>query len=446
MSARGRCTPGARTLERQRAVGGPPWALPSGALLAASMAQVAGAIALAVAARDLASGAVYGSASLVTAHLYGLAFLTLAILGAMLQLVPVVIRQSVAGPWPAAGAVTGVGLGGVLLAAGLGTGAAGLIAAGGTLVVAGGALIGAFLVRALWRAWRAGTLGAAGAGIALATTWLWVVLAMGGLMAANRVEPFLATDRLRLIAAHAAVALVGWIGGTIVAVALKLGPMLALAHGHPVAPGTWAMACWNASVPPLALGLLLGAGPLVAAGAALLTIACALALWFTIGVLRHRRRRAEAPIAHLVLGTAVAGGAAVAGLLAALGALDPLEVAVPVALALMVGLGAGVTSGHLFKVVPMLVWTGRYAHLAGIGGAPKLADLYPAPLATAEVALFTPGLAALLAGVAGGVGWLALAGALALVAAALCVVVAVLVVVAGRPRPAAAPLRPAPAA
>src|SRR5690606_35394689 len=156
VSARGRCaTPGARTLDRQAAVGGPPWQVPVALLAAAAVAQVAGALALAAAAPDLAAGVAYGPAQLGAAHLLGLAFLTVAITGALLQLVPVLLRRPLGTPatWTAAGA--GLACGSWALAVGLWADRPSAVAVGGTLVVAGGAVLLADLARALAGARRA---------------------------------------------------------------------------------------------------------------------------------------------------------------------------------------------------------------------------------------------------------------------------------------------------
>ena len=442
MSARGRyAKPGRRTLERKAAVGGAPWQIPVALLSAAALAQIAGAAALVVAAPDLAVGAVYGPAQLGAAHLLGLAFLTVAIFGAMLQLVPVLLRRPLG--TPVRSAVAGAALvgGSWALATGLWSGRSPIIAIGGTLVVAGGAIIVGDLAVALVGAARQGTLGVSGAGIAAAGVWLAIVLALGAVMAANRVDPFLEVDRLRLIAAHAAVALIGWVGGTILAIALRLAPMFALSHGYRQGPGTAALVAWHASVAPIAIGLGLGIAPLAAAGGFCLLCACALAGWFTVGVARHRRRRPEAPLVHLALGLASAAAACCLMLVAWMGAGDPYRLAIPATLLALVGTGAGMTSGHLFKVVPMLVWTGRYAHMAGAPGAPRLADLYPGPLALVEQIAFAAGLALLAAGTGTGSATAARAGAALLVLAAAAVAAAVGVCVLGRPGAA----RPAPA-
>ncbi|MEW6583403.1 MAG: hypothetical protein AB1416_11665, partial [Actinomycetota bacterium] len=280
MSGRAYGKPGERTLQRQATIGGPPWALPVTLLAAAAVAQAAGVAALVVAAPDLARGVVYGPAQLGAAHLLGLAFLTVAIVAALLQLVPVLLRTHLSTTRRAA--VTGAALvaGSWVLAAGLWADAPRAVEVGGTLVVAAGAVVVADLAAAVLRARRKGSLGAVGAGVAAAGGWLAVVIVLGALMAANRVHPFLGVDRLRLVAAHAAVALLGWVGGTVLAMSARLAPMFALSHGYRRGPGTAALVAWHASVPPIALGLLTGIAPLAAAGGAVLLLACGLAAWF----------------------------------------------------------------------------------------------------------------------------------------------------------------------
>ena len=417
---RGRCaTPGRRTAQRLGTVGGPPWQLPAGLLTAAAAAQVAGTLLLVLVAGDLADGRFYGPWQLAGVHLLGLAFLSVAIIGALLQLVPVVLRQQVAAPTTA----TAVG---VVFAGGSWALAGGFllerelaVATGGTLIViAGGALV-VLLARVLRGAVRDGTLGAPGVALAAATAWFTLVLGMGGLMAANFVSPFLSVDRVDLIAAHASVALLGWIGGTILAVSLKLAPMFALAHGRRPQLGPVAITLWHAGVAPLALGLLLDRPGVAMAGIGILAVACLVAAAFVWDVVRSRKRRIEAPLAHLALGIAcVFAACAVAVTTWALDG-NPVRAGTAATLLVLVGFGTGVTSGHMFKVVPMLVWTGRYAHLAGTPGAPRLADLYPAALARAELTGFTAGVVLLTGGVLVASPVAATAGAALLCAAAL---------------------------
>lgn len=426
MSSRGRCdVPGRRAAERMATVGGPPWTLPVSLLSVASAAQVVGTFALLASASALAAGAYYGPRQLLAVHLLGLAFLTAAICGALLQLVPVIMRTSLGTPARGAVAAAAVAGGSWALAVGLWADRPVAVATGGTLVVAGGAVLLVDLARAVASARRAGTLGAAGWGIATAGVWFGVVLALGAVMAANIVSPFLGADRVHLLVAHAAVAIVGWIGGTIVAVGVKLVPMFALAHGYRRGPGTVSMIAWHASVVPITLGLGLEIAPLAAAGGLVLLGACLAGLVFAVDVARHRRRRPEAPLIHLVVGLAATAAACLIMLAAWAGDGDVVRAAISAGLLILVGLGVGVTAGNLFKMVPMLVWTGRFAHRVGMPGTPRLADLYPARLALAEVGAFTVGLALLVGGVAAHSAAVAQAGASLLILSALATAAAV---------------------
>jgi hypothetical protein len=437
---RERCVrPGARTLERQTKVGGPPWQIPVTLLVLGALAQLTAAVGLVAIARDLAQGIFDGPTQLAVVHLYGLGFLTLTIVGALLQLVPVVVRQQIASPPVVTILGAALAMGAWLLAGGLWSGAAWSTSCGGTLLVVGGGVFVGYLTRALWRAGRTGTLGAPGAGIALAGLWFAIVLILGAVLAANTVHPFLQINLYQFIGAHAAVATIGWIGGTILAMALRLAPMFVLAHGYWRAPGMVALILWNLAVAPIAIGIGIGSAPLALAGGVVLLAACAAAATFLASVVRHRRRRLEAPIVHLALGLIATTGATAALMLTRAGTFGLHQVVVPAVLSVLVGLGAGVASGHLFKVVPMLVWTGRYAHLTGVGGAPKLSDLYPSSLATVEQWAFLSGLALLVGGTAGRSGTVAEIGAGLLLLAAAAVAVAVATIVVGRPRARFAP-------
>lgn len=422
MTTRPGCeTPGRRTLHRQATVGGPPWGIPVSLLMVALVGQVAGLGALGAAAGDLARGAWYGPAQLAAAHLVGLAFLSVAIVAALLQLVPVVLRTPLSSPRRAAGSGAGLALGAWCLALGLWAGREPVVALGGTLVALAGAVVVADMATALVRARRSGTLGAPGVGLALAAGWFAVVLVLGATMAENRRTEMLHVDRAHLIGAHGAIAVLGWVGGTILAVSLRLAPMFALSHGYARRPGAAAVGVWHASVPVIAAGFLTGRSWLTAVGGLVLLAACALAGWFVAGVARYRRRRPEAPLVHLLWGLASVVAAVALMTAGWAGAVAMPRAVAAAALLAVVGMGAGVTSGHAFKVLPMLVWTGRYATLAGTPGAPRLSDLYPHRLAVAEQAAFAAGTLLLAGGVLAGSSAVTRLGAVLLAAAALAV-------------------------
>lgn len=437
--------PGRRTLHRQASVGGPHWGITVPLIVAAALAQVAGMALLVAAAPDLAIGAFYGPRQLGAVHLLGLAFLSVAIIAALMQLVPVLLRTRLGPSVVLAVMGWGFAAGSWSLALGLWRDEAGATSMGGALLVLSGLAVVAALAAALARSWRSGNFGAPGAGLALATGWLLVVLALGALMAANRVHPFLDIDRLRLIEAHGVVAALGWITGTALAVSLKLAPMFALSHGYRERAGHLALAAWHPGVALTAVGLYLGVPGMAVTGGILLLLGVGLAAWFALSVMTHRKRRVEAPLAHLGLGLTSLALAIVLVIGAwATGGVGPRAAEVAAILA-VVGMGCGLTAGHLFKVQPMLVWTGRFAHLTGTPGVPRLTDLYPHGLAVAEQVVFAAGLVGLVAGVLTGIAPVAVAGAVALLAASLAVMAAVAMTAAHRV-PTTSPPRHSPTA
>ena len=375
-----------------RTVGGPRWQLPAGLLLGAVACQVLAALMVLRAAPDLAAGQVFAPDELAIVHLYGLATLSVAIFAVLLQLVPVMLRQRVPLEPAAAGAAVLVMVGALLLAQSLRTYDLTMAAVGGSLLGCGGAVLVVLVAVALIRAARAGTFGDTGVGLACALAWFAVVIVLGGTLVDNLRNSVLGGATLRVIAAHAVIAIIGWIGGTVLATVLRLGPMLALAHGHSQRPGRVALVLWNVGVLGIALGLAIDSRPLAVAGSlAFAGAVMALGLYLA-GVARHRNRRVEAPLAHLLIGALAVAGATAGIVLAATGTVTVLDVAAPVALCLLIGFGAGAASGHMFKILPMVVWTGRYSGLAGTGMAPRLSDMYPGRLALLEQVTFGAGL------------------------------------------------------
>ncbi|MFN8111118.1 MAG: hypothetical protein U0Y82_14955 [Thermoleophilia bacterium] len=396
----------------------------------ASVTQVVGLVALALAAPDLAAGRWYGPTQLGAAHLLGLGFLTLSIVGALLQLVPVLIRRTLGRTSVMAAAGGALAVGGWSTALGLWTATPAAIGIGGSLSVCALLVLAGVLVVALVTSRNDAPSRDVRTGLGLATAWLVSLIVVGGMLAADRTSSFLHVDRVRLLSAHTTIAAGGWVAGTILAIALRLAPMFALSHGHHRHLGRLAMAAWHLGVLVLAIGLGVQQQQTVQAGAATLALGGCLTAGFAIDVTRHRRRRIEAPLVHLVVGS-VAATAAPASALGAQAAGHTLRGVVVAAILVIVGLGCGVTSGHMFKVIPMLVWTGRYAGRAGTQGAPRLADMYPARIASAELILFTAGLIVLVAGLASASGSLARLGALLLASAAVCVVAATAISVFG---------------
>jgi hypothetical protein len=192
---------------------------------------------------------------------------------------------------------------------------------------------------------------------------------------------------------HFHVALIGWLALLIVTVGRTLGPMLALA---PTAPPR----AWPLEELVLTGGLwLLAAGiaasrPLAFAGAVLILVALGRFGAQMLRVARTRRIAIEGPLAHLVAGVVFLVEAAVLGFAVLADAVDADRALTAYAFLLLFGWAAGITAGHLPKLLSLSAWAWWPP-----GPRPKQADLYPRRLAQAEALLFAAGVETLALGV-----------------------------------------------
>jgi hypothetical protein len=190
--------------------------------------------------------------------------------------------------------------------------------------------------------------------------------------------------------------------------------MLALA---PTAPRR----AWPLEELVLTAGLwLLAAGiavsrPLAIAGAVLVVVALGRFAALMLRTARTRRIEVEGPLAHLVAGVVFLLEAAVLGFAVLVRAVEPGRALTAYVLLLLLGWAAGVTAGHVPKLLSLSIWVWWPP-----GPRPKQADLYPRRLAQAEALLFAAGVQTLAIGV------LVSGAAAARVGAALVAVSAVL--------------------
>jgi hypothetical protein len=387
-----------------------------GLLSLASLAWLAGCVALVAAAGDLARGIWYTPELLAAAHLIGLGFLTTAIAGALLHLAPnMSVRRPPGGPLP--GLL--IWAGALVLAGGLWRDLPAAEAAGGTLLAVG---IGWLLagVVAIWRG-RRGSWPEPLAGLVVASAWLAAVLVLGLLMIAERRWGFLGLDRTRLIGAHATMATLGWVGGLILAMTTRMAPMMLIAPARRLGVARAALGVWHCGVAALTGAVVTGTRALALAGAAALALAVAGFVVYLADAARRRRRRPPAAVQHLLAGLAALLAAATLVLVL------PAARAAPVALVLaLVGFAAGVTAGHILIMVPTMCWVARFGGLRRGGGRPPpVAHLAPPLLGWCEGLAFAAGTGLLAAGVLAGSEPLALAGAASLTASAAGVVAAV---------------------
>ena len=312
---------------------------------------------------------------LALVHTATLGWLTMTIMGASLQLAPVILVS----PLRAARfgrAQYPVYVGGVaLLIAGFWTATVPLLIAGGVLVVLAVAhyaiIMGTTLARATTHPLSARYMVAG-------VSYLCVVVSLGLTAALNFQFGFLGAGVDRLLLAHLTLGIVGWLTCTLIGVSYTLVRMFALVHDHADARGRQIFVLLNAGVLGLAAGFVLGWTLLQAAAGLALIAAVWLFAYDYRAMLRVRKRKSlEVTQRHAIAAVGYLAVVVSVGVVTALfGAgrqQQPLFVALGLA-ALVGWLGQSII-GYLYKIVPFLIWQSRYGPLVGRQKVPLMRDL-----------------------------------------------------------------------
>lgn len=351
---------------------------------AATLYLIAGSIGLVWIAPNLAAGNYLSPHVAGVTHLFTLGWLTMTIFGALYQLLPVALGAPIR--WPKLGHASfwtfapGAGL----FACGVATNSTmlhhtgiGLVGLGIMFAIAN---IAATLPRARARdvTWTA---------ITISITYLASTLALGLVLLHNVHTGFLAAARVRVLATHLHVAIVGCALIMIVGVANRLLPMFLLAHG---ADSRWtrrSLILLAIGVPLLAIGL--NAQIAAAAWAALVLMEAGLACFVLQAHAFYRARVRK----RIDIGMGFAGAGLVFLITAAvLGPIvlwrGPLATRLATAYVLLGLLGIIVFSiGFFYKIVPLLAWVGRYRGKASVPGTPTIAQMFSLRAAATQLVL-----------------------------------------------------------
>ncbi|HEX6059585.1 MAG TPA: hypothetical protein VFZ11_11275 [Gemmatimonadaceae bacterium] len=374
--------------------------LPGEHFAAAICFLVVGTIGLIVVAPELAAGMYPSPRVGAVTHLFTLGWLTTTIFGALYQLLPVAlgapVRSTRVGHLAFAAWVPGV----ALFAAGIATGSIALHHAGIALVGAGILLVvgnvGASLrgARARDVTWAA---------VALALVALASTLVLGVALLHDVHAPFLAEARLRVLAAHVHVALVGWALVMIVGMSHRLLPMFLLAHRASTRWTRRALALLAAGVALFAVGAGRGIAPAAWLGAALIEggVVCFL-LQARAFFASRLRRRLDAGMRFAAVALVFLGLAALLGpVVLVAGTGEPRLATAYVIVGLLGGIVLYVV-GFFYKIVPFLAWIARFRGRMGKEKVPTVAELYSARVATVQLVVMTAGVAVLGAGTIAG--------------------------------------------
>lgn len=333
----------------------------------AHLALLAAAVLALVSADEVAASYVHPR-TLGIVHLVTLGWLTATALGAVHALMPMILRTHFTARWPDVVACIAVlvGASGVIAHMLLAT-YSGVAWSGGTIAL-GAAWVGGRCVLALGKA-AAPRLQKIAAGLAF--TGLVAAAVLGSLVAIDRSQPVFPGGHLHTLAAHAHLALVGWLGVLTVGIGHRLLPMLLpasplegarpawtvgfLALGAVALPTTWLLAPWPSKLPifaaiPLVLGAVCFALDLVALRARRKPKAKGL----------PRRDPALLLIGFSVICMVVAAGL---GLSLMLVDLEPGITALYGVLLLVGGLG-GIVLGVGLRLWPIYAWMRAFARTA----------------------------------------------------------------------------------
>ncbi len=334
---------------------------------------------------------------LALTHLATLGWVTMIIMGALSQLVPVIFQTRLAHPrllrgqfWLYLAGVTGL----ILSFRALWT--PGLAAFGSVVLLA--VLTFLFVIaRTLWRrqAWPL-----TGHYLAHSLGYLGITVLSGITFALDLHFRWFPIPR-HVLAAHVDLGLAGWFTLTVMGVNYQLLPMFALVHGHSLRLGRLVLRVTNLGVSLLFVALLFDLPQPVILVAAL-TLAAGLVA-YAVDVRRmfqaRRRRSLDLSQAHTIASTASLLVAVALGLwIAVAGPADPAGrthwyfglvytvIGGWVSLAIM---------GQIYKILPFLVWQHRYSDRVGREPVPLLRDLYSERRARAAFASYLAGLVVL---------------------------------------------------
>lgn len=314
---------------------------------------------------------------LTLVHTATLGWLTMTIMGASLQLAPVILTSPLRADrfarWHYPIYLLGVGL----LLSGFWFWRTPLLIAGGSLVVLAVAHYATILGATLIYAHRKNdTHPLTARFLSASLIYLCLVVSLGLTAALNLSFGFLGAGANRLLLTHITLGVVGWLSCTLMGVSYTLVRMFALVHGHEDRRGRMVFALLNGGIVGMASGFALAWLPLVIIGGLLLIGAVWLFAWDYAQMLRQRKRKVLdvtqrhgiAAVSYLAVVIPLGVFAAVLGwgsprLFAALG------------LVALVGWLGQSTIGYLYKIVPFLVWQSRYGALVGRQKVPLMRDL-----------------------------------------------------------------------
>ncbi|MBI5166949.1 MAG: hypothetical protein HY998_04305 [candidate division NC10 bacterium] len=231
--------------------------------------------------------------------------------------------------------------------------------------------------------------------IVAALLYLAATAFLGLLLALNLGTGFLGPQVLGFLKGHVYLAVWGWVSLLIVGVSYKLLPMFALSHGYSEGAGKASFVVGNLGVLGLFFGFILGDGEGIwlLASSLLLFLAILLYAVQTYLILKSRRRKLDVALYHSGAAILYLLAAAVLGILSSLGLLPTgFQFYYTYAYLGLMGWISLFIVGQMYKIVPFLAWFHKYSHKVGLEPVPLMKDMFDERLAMAQFYLMNLGI------------------------------------------------------
>lgn len=354
------------------------------AYVAALVGWLAASIVLVVATPALVDGAITTTDTVLAAHLVALVLFPFGVAAAVVQLLPMLLRNDLSDGIRVPTALILIAAGAPLAVA-IALDATGLVAILAALLAVGLALVLGEIALLIRRAPQGRLIIVNRPAVALAGVHALLAFALGAAAAADRGPNPLGIPYERLLLAHLSIALIGWLTVLIAVIGRTLVPMLGLGAAPPrrrvpvaevtIVAGLWLYLAGLVFSEPAALasGIVLAVAGVVPVG----WLFARTALGGRIGV-------REGPGAHAAAGLVFLLQAALLGLVAAAGGIDERRAAIGAVVFLGLGWAAGMIVGHIGKLISLAAW-GSWPP----GPRPRQSELYPRLLWQFEAVLFT---------------------------------------------------------
>ncbi len=304
-------------------------------------------------------------------HLFLLGFVMMIIFGAMAQLVPVVLEVGHFGVelfyaiWPL------LLIGTILMVFGFLYSPA-LLPYGGVIVLTSMMI---FVMEIFFTIFKVSKLNLVMSSVLISNTFLFFGIIFGLLMAlayAGTID----IDITALLHGHVYLVIGGYISITIMGLSIVLVPMFTLSHGFSMKPLEISISLMSIGVVLVVLGALFAVEPVEYAGYLLSIISLGFYFYIIYIIYSTRPRKENDVYAISLMFSYISMLVAIAiGVLYFITAKE--EFLLASAWLLFFGFFAFLITGHIYKIIPFLVWFERFSPLVGKQKVPMLADMVP---------------------------------------------------------------------